>query len=116
MAEALEAAISAVSKYGGANAGYRTLLDALIPASAVLKEVVNWLLVFLLGSFYVMLVVRRSTYGLFCLQRLDAGDNPVTAFLLSSEAALAGAESTIHMQAQVILSLILSLFPSHSRS
>ncbi|VVA19578.1 PREDICTED: dihydroxyacetone kinase [Prunus dulcis] len=69
-AEALEASIAAVSKYGGASAGYRTLLDALIPASAVLQE------------------------------RLKAGDDPATAFLLSSEAALAGAESTKHMQAQ----------------
>lgn len=33
-------------------------------------------------------------------QRLDAEDDPVTAFVLSSEAALAGAESTKHMQAQ----------------
>ncbi|XP_022736765.1 putative 3,4-dihydroxy-2-butanone kinase isoform X2 [Durio zibethinus] len=69
-AEALEAAIAAVSKYGGASAGYRTLLDALIPALAVLKE------------------------------RLTAGDDSSTAFVLSSEAALAGAESTKHMQAQ----------------
>ncbi|KAJ9141591.1 hypothetical protein P3X46_032108 [Hevea brasiliensis] len=69
-AEALEASIAAVSKYGGASAGYRTLLDALIPASAVLQE------------------------------RLNAGDDPFTAFVLSSEAALAGAESTRHMQAQ----------------
>ncbi|XP_043695837.1 putative 3,4-dihydroxy-2-butanone kinase isoform X2 [Telopea speciosissima] len=69
-ADALDAAIAAVSKYGGARAGYRTLLDALIPASAVLRE------------------------------RLDAGDDPSTAFLLSSEAALSGAESTKHMQAQ----------------
>lgn len=38
-ANALEAAIAAVCKYGGASAGYRTLLDALIPASSVLKEV-----------------------------------------------------------------------------
>ncbi|KAL5545123.1 hypothetical protein UlMin_008907 [Ulmus minor] len=68
--EALEASIAAVSKYGGACAGYRTLLDALIPASTVLQE------------------------------RLNAGDDPVTAFLLSSEAALSGAESTKHMQAQ----------------
>ncbi|XP_031406301.1 putative 3,4-dihydroxy-2-butanone kinase isoform X3 [Punica granatum] len=68
--EALEAAIAAVSKYGGASAGYRTLLDALIPASEVLKE------------------------------RLNAGDDPSAAFALSSEAALAGAESTQHMQAQ----------------
>ncbi|XP_062115064.1 putative 3,4-dihydroxy-2-butanone kinase [Humulus lupulus] len=69
-AEALEAAIAAVSKYGGASAGYRTLLDALIPTSTVLQE------------------------------KLNAGEDSVTSFLLSSEAALAGAESTIHMQAQ----------------
>ncbi|XP_011000740.1 PREDICTED: putative 3,4-dihydroxy-2-butanone kinase [Populus euphratica] len=69
-AKALEASIAAVSKYGGASAGFRTLLDALIPASAVLQE------------------------------RLNAGDDPCTAFLLSSEAAVAGAESTKHMQAQ----------------
>ncbi|KAM5570320.1 putative 3,4-dihydroxy-2-butanone kinase [Rosa sericea] len=69
-AEALEASIAAVSKYGGASAGYRTLLDALIPASAILQE------------------------------RLNAGDDPATAFILSSEAAVAGAESTKHMQAQ----------------
>ncbi|XP_062159698.1 putative 3,4-dihydroxy-2-butanone kinase isoform X2 [Alnus glutinosa] len=69
-AEALEASIAAVSKYGGASAGYRTLLDALIPASSMLQE------------------------------RLNAGDVPYTAFVLSSEAALAGAEATKHMQAQ----------------
>ncbi|KAJ6411171.1 hypothetical protein OIU84_007850 [Salix udensis] len=69
-AEALEVSIAAVSKYGGASAGFRTMLDALIPASAVLQE------------------------------RLNAGDDPCTAFLLSSEAAVAGAESTRHMQAQ----------------
>ncbi|KMZ70451.1 Glycerone kinase, Triokinase [Zostera marina] len=67
--EALEASIAAVSKYGGAGAGFRTMLDALIPALTVLKE------------------------------RLDAGDNPFTAFLLSSEAAVAGAESTKTMMA-----------------
>ncbi|KAI4329968.1 hypothetical protein MLD38_028288 [Melastoma candidum] len=69
-AETLEAAIDAVSKYGGARAGFRTMLDALIPASTALKE------------------------------RLDAGDDPLNAFVLSSEAALAGAESTMHMEAQ----------------
>ncbi|OVA01127.1 Dak kinase [Macleaya cordata] len=69
-ADALEASIAAVSKYGGASAGYRTMLDALIPASAVLQE------------------------------RLNAGDDPSTAFVLSSEAALSGAESTRDMQAQ----------------
>ncbi|KAH9780629.1 triokinase/fmn cyclase [Citrus sinensis] len=71
-AEALEASIAAVSKYGGATAGYRTMLDALIPAAAVLQE------------------------------RLSAGIDPSTAFILSSEAAIAGAESTKHMQAQLI--------------
>ncbi|XP_073015364.1 putative 3,4-dihydroxy-2-butanone kinase [Primulina eburnea] len=68
---ALEAAIAAVSKYGGASAGYRTLLDALIPASSVLKE------------------------------KLTAGEDPVDAFVVSAEAAVAGAESTKSMQAQV---------------
>ncbi|XP_030521761.2 putative 3,4-dihydroxy-2-butanone kinase [Rhodamnia argentea] len=69
-AEAFEAGINAISKYGGASAGYRTMLDALIPASTVLHE------------------------------KLDAGVDPVTAFVVSSEAALAGAESTKEMQAQ----------------
>ncbi|NP_001234326.2 putative 3,4-dihydroxy-2-butanone kinase [Solanum lycopersicum] len=69
-ADALEAAIAAVSKYGGASAGYRTLLDALIPALSALKE------------------------------RLNAGDDPADAFIISAEAASAGAESTKHMQAQ----------------
>ncbi|KAJ6687676.1 DIHYDROXYACETONE KINASE [Salix koriyanagi] len=77
-AEALEVSIAAVSKYGGASAGFRTLLDALIPASAVLQE------------------------------RLNAGDDPCTAFLLSSEAAVAGAESTRHMQAQAGRSAYIS--------
>ncbi|XP_052886517.1 putative 3,4-dihydroxy-2-butanone kinase isoform X5 [Gossypium arboreum] len=70
-AEALEAAIAAVSKYGGASTGYRTLLDALIPALAVLKE------------------------------RLTSGEDSCTSFVLSSEAAVAGAGSTKDMQAQV---------------
>ncbi|KAG6676024.1 hypothetical protein I3842_15G133500 [Carya illinoinensis] len=77
-AEALEASIAAVSKYGGASAGYRTLLDALIPASAMLQE------------------------------RLNAGDDPCTAFVLSSEAACNGAESTKHMQAQAGRSTYIS--------
>ncbi|XP_023000877.1 putative 3,4-dihydroxy-2-butanone kinase isoform X1 [Cucurbita maxima] len=68
-AEALEASIAAISKYGGATAGYRTLLDALIPASEVLRK------------------------------RLDAGEIPTTAFIQSSEAASAGAEATKNMQA-----------------
>ncbi|KAG6745721.1 hypothetical protein POTOM_050224 [Populus tomentosa] len=77
-AEALETSIAAVSKYGGASAGFRTLLDALIPASAVLQE------------------------------RLNAGDDPCIAFLLSSEAAVTGAESTRHMQAQAGRSAYIS--------
>lgn len=40
-AEALAASIAAVTKYGGASAGYRTLLDALLPASSVLQEVLT---------------------------------------------------------------------------
>jgi dihydroxyacetone kinase len=39
--EALAAAIAAVTKYGGAKAGYRTLLDALIPALSSLEEVLT---------------------------------------------------------------------------
>nr|CAB3498414.1 unnamed protein product [Digitaria exilis] len=69
-ADALEASVGAVSKYGGASVGYRTMLDALIPASTVLK------------------------------QRLKAGDDPATAFIASAEAASAGAESTKQMQAK----------------
>lgn len=46
-----------------------------------------------------------------CKQRLSAGIDPSTAFILSSEAAIAGAESTKHMQAQVSLLLIsLNMF------
>ncbi|MQL98682.1 hypothetical protein Taro_031393 [Colocasia esculenta] len=69
-ADALEASIAAISKYGGATTGYRTMLDALIPAATVLKE------------------------------KLDAGLDPVDAFIISSEAAISGAESTRHMQPQ----------------
>ncbi|URD76487.1 3,4-dihydroxy-2-butanone kinase [Musa troglodytarum] len=69
-ATALEVSVAAVSKYGGAVAGYRTMLDALIPASKVLREI------------------------------LDTGDDALKAFLLSSEAALTGAESTKNMHAQ----------------
>ncbi|GAB2219609.1 hypothetical protein Droror1_Dr00007246 [Drosera rotundifolia] len=69
-AGAFEAAIAAVSKYGGASKGYRTMLDALIPASTVLQE------------------------------RLQAGDDPVDAFVLSADAAMDGAQSTKDMQAQ----------------
>jgi len=40
-ADSLEASVAAISNYGGASAGYRTMLDALIPASAVLKQVTS---------------------------------------------------------------------------
>lgn len=109
-ASALQAAIAAVSKYGGASAGFRTLLDALIPASKVLQEV-NWLCYVLslnphMGSFCAELMIY--TY----MQRLNAGDDPVNAFVLSSEAALSGAKSTKHMHAQVVFSygLIVVLY------
>ncbi|KAJ1697269.1 hypothetical protein LUZ63_005781 [Rhynchospora breviuscula] len=69
-ANALAASIDAVSKYGGAHAGYRTMLDALIPASNTLNE------------------------------RLDAGDSPLTAFVTSAEAAMIGSVSTKNMRAQ----------------
>ncbi|ESQ48146.1 hypothetical protein EUTSA_v10020350mg [Eutrema salsugineum] len=68
--EALKSSIASVSKYGGATAGYRTMLDALIPASQALEE------------------------------KLSAGEDPISAFILSAEAATTGAESTIQMQAQ----------------
>ncbi|RID63403.1 hypothetical protein BRARA_E02414 [Brassica rapa] len=68
--KALKSSIASVSKYGGATAGYRTMLDALIPASQVLEE------------------------------KLSAGEDPIRAFILSAEAATKGAESTIQMQAQ----------------
>ncbi|XP_027193566.1 putative 3,4-dihydroxy-2-butanone kinase isoform X2 [Cicer arietinum] len=77
-AEALAAAIAAVSKYGGARAGDRTLLDALIPALSSLEE------------------------------RLNSGDDPATAFLVSSQAALDGAESTKQMRAKAGRTLYVS--------
>ncbi|KAI3774019.1 hypothetical protein L1987_48561 [Smallanthus sonchifolius] len=69
-ADAFEGAIGAVMLYGGAASGYRTMLDALIPASTILK------------------------------QRLTCGDDPLDAFVISSEAAIDGAESTKQMEAQ----------------
>ena len=38
-AEAFQAATSAVSLYGGASAGYRTMLDALLPAAKAFTDV-----------------------------------------------------------------------------
>ncbi|KAL4562086.1 hypothetical protein LXL04_034278 [Taraxacum kok-saghyz] len=69
-ADVFEGAISAVMLYGGAAACYRTMLDALIPASALLTE------------------------------RLSGGDDPLDAFVKSSDAAVTGAESTKQMEAQ----------------
>ncbi|XP_023766598.1 putative 3,4-dihydroxy-2-butanone kinase isoform X1 [Lactuca sativa] len=69
-ADAFEGAINAVMLYGGAAAGYRTMLDALIPASTLLK------------------------------QRLSGGDDPLDAFVKSVDAAVAGAESTKQMEPQ----------------
>ncbi|KFK36094.1 hypothetical protein AALP_AA4G076600 [Arabis alpina] len=68
--EALKSSVLAIGKYGGASAGYRTMLDALIPASKVLEE------------------------------KLNAGEDSISAFVQSAEAATTGAESTIQMQAQ----------------
>ncbi|KEH26784.1 putative phosphotransferase with an alcohol group as acceptor, FAD-AMP lyase (cyclizing) [Medicago truncatula] len=77
-AEALAAGIAAISRYGGAKAGYRTLLDALIPALSSLEE------------------------------RLKLGDDPATAFLTSSGAALDGAELTKKMRAKAGRTLYVS--------
>jgi len=41
------------------------------------------------------------TYNDLSLQKLNSGEDPCTAFILASEAALAGAQSTVEMQAQV---------------
>ncbi|KAI5429685.1 hypothetical protein KIW84_034311 [Lathyrus oleraceus] len=68
--KALASAMDVVSKYGGAKVGYRTFLDALIPALSSLEK------------------------------RLSSGDDPATAFLTSSQAALDGAESTKKMRAK----------------
>ncbi|MCO5548202.1 hypothetical protein L7F22_001659 [Adiantum nelumboides] len=70
-ADALDAAVSAVSKYGGASTGFRTMLDALIPAAACLQE------------------------------KLNLGEDAERAFLSAAKAAYEGAESTVRMQAQV---------------
>jgi dihydroxyacetone kinase len=67
---AFETAVAAVSKYGGASAGYRTLLDALIPASTTLKE------------------------------KLASGEDPLKAFRDAAAAAEAGALATKSMTAQ----------------
>ncbi|KAH9532374.1 hypothetical protein CY35_19G089900 [Sphagnum magellanicum] len=66
---AFESGVAAVSRYGGASAGHRTLLDALIPASTALKE------------------------------RLAAQEDPVRAFIFAAKAAVAGAEATKSMPA-----------------
>lgn len=106
-ADALEAAITAVSKYGGASAGYRTLLDALIPALPALKEVNITFFHDTSLTFFSCIPYSLRNF-MHWDQRLNAGDDPVDAFVISAEAASAGAESTKHMQAQV-LSLYLLL-------
>ncbi|KAH7440301.1 hypothetical protein KP509_04G100300 [Ceratopteris richardii] len=69
-ADALNAAVSSVRKYGGASAGDRTMLDALIPGAACLQE------------------------------KLSQGEDATRAFLLAAEAACNGAEATKTMKAQ----------------
>ncbi|CAI7848841.1 unnamed protein product [Closterium sp. NIES-53] len=68
-AAALEAAVAAVSLYGGAQAGYRTMLDALLPASATLTSSIH------------------------------AGEPAGAALAAAAQAAAAGAESTKSMPA-----------------
>jgi triose/dihydroxyacetone kinase / FAD-AMP lyase (cyclizing) len=102
-AHALEASVAAVSKYGGASAGYRTMLDALIPASTVLKQVTC---IHSLSRCSVLsIVIYLADEVTHAKQRLKAGDDPVTAFIASSEAASVGAESTKQMQAKVFAAL-----------
>lgn len=75
------------------------MLDALIPASSVLKEVIN-------NNYHTLLILDLTSNLANCYitpQGLAAGNDPIDAFVLSADAALAGAESTKHMQAQVIL-------------
>lgn len=87
------------------------MLDALIPAASVLKEV---LLIHcgLCHSFLYSLWMLTDIFNCHD-QRLTAGDDPVDCFVLSSEAALSGAEATKNMQAQVIL-YFLKIFISQS--
>lgn len=54
-------------------------------------------------NFDLKTLLKNSTK-----QRLASGNDPVDSFVLSAEAALAGAESTKHMQAQVIICLSTS--------
>lgn len=55
------------------------------------------------------MILFTVTYYASALQRLNSGDDPSTAFIRSSEAALAGAESTKNMQPQVTIYIIVSL-------
>ncbi|CAI7896571.1 unnamed protein product [Closterium sp. NIES-53] len=68
-AAAFEAAVAAVSLYGGAQAGYRTMLDALLPAAATLSH------------------------------SITAGEPAAAALAAAAQAAAAGAESTKSMPA-----------------
>ena len=87
------------------------MLDAFIPALTVLKEVnksflyfFSFFLNFLFREMLMLLPFFLFLFLFLCFheQKLDAGDDPLTAFLLSSEAAMYGAESTKDMHAQVI--------------
>lgn len=78
------------------------MLDALIPASVVLQEVfVRYCCVLSFCLVHTLVLIYLLT------QRLNVGDDPSVAFVFSSEAALAGAESTKCMQAQVRIELML---------
>jgi hypothetical protein len=64
-ANALQASIDAISKYGGARAGYRTMLDALIPASETLREVGSYCIY----RFYYVGKYQHSPKKSFLLSR-----------------------------------------------
>ncbi|CAI7789672.1 unnamed protein product [Closterium sp. NIES-54] len=74
-AAAFEAAVAAVSLYGGAQAGYRTMLDALLPAAATLSH------------------------------SITAGEPAAAALAAAAQAAAAGAESTKSMPALSMVAL-----------
>jgi hypothetical protein len=79
------------------------MLDALIPASTVLKQVTC---IHSLSRCSVLsIVIYLADEVTHAKQRLKAGDDPVTAFIASSEAASVGAESTKQMQAKVFAAL-----------
>jgi hypothetical protein len=83
------------------------MLDALIPASTVLKQVtcIHSLSLSLSRCSVLSIVIYLADEVTHAKQRLKAGDDPVTAFIASSEAASVGAESTKQMQAKVFAAL-----------